>query len=78
MRPGAVKNWRSLRSARWKPRKKAGRLTEDIGHPALAQHLYALIGFMRVSGDWEQFYRMVQRAFPKKNTTMLLPMPDPA
>ena len=52
-------------------------LTEDIGHPALAQHLYALIGFMRVSGDWEQFYRMVQRAFPKKNTTMLLPMPDP-
>jgi len=51
-------------------------LTEDIGHPALAQHLYALLGFMRVSGDWEQFYRMVQRAFPKKNTTMLLPMPD--
>ena len=53
-------------------------LTEDIGHPALAQHLYALIGFMRVCGDWEQFYRMVQRAFPKKNTTMLLPMADSA
>jgi hypothetical protein len=51
-------------------------LTEDVGHPALAQHLYATIGFMRASSTWEQFYRMMQRAFPKKNTTMLLPMPD--
>jgi hypothetical protein len=48
-------------------------LTEDVGHPALAQHLYAIIGFMRASTTWEHFYRMVQRAFPKKNTTMLLP-----
>jgi len=53
-------------------------LTEDIGHPALAQHLYAIIGFMRASGTWDDFYRMMQRAFPKKNTTMLLPMPDPS
>lgn len=51
-------------------------LTEDVGHPALAQHLYATIGFMRASSTWEQFYRMMQRAFPKKNTTMLLPMAD--
>lgn len=48
-------------------------LTDDIGHPALAQHLYAVIGFMRASGDWESFHRLVQRAFPKKNTNMLLP-----
>ena len=41
-------------------------LTEDVGHPALAQHLYALIGFMRVSASWSQFYRMVQLAFPRK------------
>lgn len=51
-------------------------LTEDIGNPALAQHLYATIGFMRASTTWEQFYRMMQRAFPKKNSTMLLPLPD--
>jgi hypothetical protein len=49
-------------------------LTEDVGHPALAQHLYALIGFMRVSSDWEQFYRLVQRAFPKKGSTLFLPL----
>ncbi len=51
-------------------------LTEDIGHPALAQHLYATVGFMRAAATWDQFYRMMQRAFPKLNTTMLLPMPD--
>lgn len=51
-------------------------LTEDVGHPALAQHLYATIGFMRASTNWAQFYRMMQRAFPRKNTTMLLPLGD--
>lgn len=47
--------------------------TDEVGHPALAQHLYAVIGLMRASSTWEHFYRMMQRAFPKKNTTMLLP-----
>lgn len=49
-------------------------LTEDVGHPALAQHLYALIGFMRVSSTWDQFYGMVQRAFPKRGETLFLPL----
>lgn len=51
-------------------------LTEDVGHPALAQHLYAIIGFMRISDSWEAFHRIVDRAFPKKNTQMLLPGAD--
>jgi hypothetical protein len=52
-------------------------LTEDIGHPALAQHLYGLIGFMRASDSWKEFYRLVQKAFPKKGETLLLPLPEP-
>ena len=62
------------------PRNERGRrlsantqwLTENIGDPALAQHLYALVGFMRVCPDkgWKQFYSMVQIAFPKKGDTM--------
>lgn len=52
-------------------------LTDEIGHPALAQHLYAVIGFMRASSNWDQFYRLMQRAYPKRDTTMLLPLPDP-
>jgi hypothetical protein len=51
-------------------------LTEDIGHPALAQHLYAIIGFMRASADWDQFYHSVERAFPKMNTTLTLNFPE--
>ena len=60
-----------------RPAKNHQWLTEDVGNPALAQHLYATIGFMRASTTWDQFYRMMQRAFPKKNTTMLLPLPEP-
>ncbi len=52
-------------------------LTEDVGHPALAQHLYATIGFMRASMDWPQFYHMMERAFPKMNTTLTLNFPEP-
>lgn len=53
-------------------------LTEDIGIPALAQHLYATIGFMRASTSWDQFYRMMQRAYPKLNTSLFLNFPEPA
>ena len=51
-------------------------LTEDIGHPALAQHLHAVIGFMRASSKWDQFYRLLQRAFPKKGQTIEMPLGD--
>lgn len=47
-------------------------LTEDVGHPALAQHLHAVIGLMRAAGSWDQFYRMLNRAFPKKGQTLEL------
>jgi hypothetical protein len=51
-------------------------LTDDIGIPALAQHLYATVGFMRAASTWDQFYRMMQRAFPKLNSTMWLGFPE--
>lgn len=47
-------------------------LTEQIGHPALAQHLYAVVGFMRASNDWNSFKRSLNQAFPKKGTTLEL------
>ena len=47
-------------------------LTEDIGHPALAQHLHAVIGLMRASHDWKQFHAMLDRAFPKKGSVLQL------
>jgi len=49
-------------------------LTEDIGHPALAQHLHAVLGLMRAAGDWKQFKDMLDRAFPKREDTLQLPL----
>lgn len=48
-------------------------LTDDVGVAALAQHLHAVIAFMRVSKTWEQFYKMLNQAFPKRNDTLSLP-----
>lgn len=45
-------------------------LSDDVGHPALAQHLHAVIGFMRACTSWDQFMDMLDRAFPKKGHTI--------
>jgi len=42
-----------------------------LGHPALAQHLYAVITLMRVSDDWESFMRMLDKAHPRKTDKRL-------
>ncbi len=47
-------------------------LTEDIGHPALAQHLYAVIGLMRIAETWENFKHLLDRAYPKQKDTRQL------
>lgn len=46
--------------------------TDDIGHPALAQHLHAVIGLMRAASNWGMFLRMLDRAFPRKGDTLEL------
>ena len=51
-------------------------LTEDVGHPALAQHLHAIIGLMRASTSWIQFHDMLDKAFPKRGDTMPLEFID--
>jgi hypothetical protein len=37
-----------------------------VGHPALAQHLYGLIGIMRVADDWEQFAKWFNPPFRRR------------
>jgi P63C domain len=53
-------------------------LTEDIGHPALAQHLHAVLALMRVSPDrgWTAFIKMLDRAFPKRGHSIQLDFGD--
>jgi hypothetical protein len=52
-------------------------LTDDIGLPALQNHLFATTGFMRAAATWDQFYRSMQRAFPKLNSNLMLNFPEP-
>lgn len=47
--------------------------TDDIGHPALAQHIHALTTLMRASKNWNQFKLMLDTALPKRGTTLQLP-----
>lgn len=47
-------------------------LTEEIGHPALAQHLYSVMALMRASNDWGQFKALLNRAHPKRGDTLPL------
>jgi P63C domain len=47
-------------------------LTDEVGHPALAQHMYALVGFMRAEDDWHVFKHRFDRAYPKRGDTIPL------
>jgi hypothetical protein len=46
-------------------------LTEDVGHPALAQHLYAVIAFMRAEDNWDAFKKRLDVALPKQGANLL-------
>ena len=42
----------------------------------MVQHLYAAVGFMRAASSWEQFKWMIDRAFPRKGKTGILPFSE--
>jgi P63C domain len=56
-------------------------LTEDVGNPLLAQHLYSIMMFQRLalsSGfGWHRFVQMVDRVLPKRGNSLELPFPEP-
>jgi hypothetical protein len=56
-------------------------LTEDVGDPMLAQHLYSLIMFQRLaiaSGyGWQRFLHMFDQVLPRRGDTLQLPFPEP-
>ena len=66
--PGVLDKLREITPKDDKGRRKHKyhqRLTQDVGYPALREHLYAVIALMKASNTWESFYRMIQRALPK-------------
>lgn len=51
-------------------------LTDDVGHPALTNHIHAVMGLMRASRTWEMFKELLDAAFPKKGTQFRLAMDE--
>ena len=73
--PGVLDELQRRNPADGRGRRKAKHfqwLTEDIGHPALAQHMYATIGLMRATENWAQFKVLFGRAYPKRGDQMAL------
>lgn len=52
--------------------------TDDVGHPALQAHIAGIMALQRATADrqWDQFKRMVDRAYPKFNVTIPLALPE--
>jgi hypothetical protein len=47
-------------------------LTDNVGLPELDKHLHAVMALMDSSTSWPQFERLLNRAFPKMNATLML------
>lgn len=73
--PGVLKELQERNPVDERGRRRAKHfqwLTEEIGHPALSSHMYALIGFMRANDNWDTFKAQFYRAFPKKGDNLTL------
>jgi hypothetical protein len=56
-------------------------LSDDVGHPMLAQHMHSVLMFQRLAitngQGWIRFMRMVDQVMPRKGQTLELPGLDP-
>lgn len=79
MAPGV---WEELK--RLTPRTPSGyykhklfqRLTEDIGHPKLREHLAGVVMLMKYSPNWKIFMDRIDMEYPQWGKNYLLPFPD--
>jgi P63C domain. len=53
------------------------RLTEDLGHPKLREHLAAVITAMQLSENYDDFIRKLDRVKPRFSETLPLPLEGP-
>ena len=66
--PVLSKGWRRHRHHQW--------FTEEFGHPALKEHIAAVVALMRSAGNWTTFMGRLNAALPKQNTTVGMPLDD--
>jgi len=53
------------------------RLTEDVGHPRLREHLASVLALMRASDDWDAFHKLLERSLPKYKAMPLFDNTEP-
>ena len=66
------------------PRRESGRLkthlhrrlTEDVGHPKLREHLASVVTIMKLSTDWTDFMTKLDRVHPRWGDPLPLPFPE--
>jgi len=72
--PGILEELEKRNPANDKGQRKAKHhqwMTDEIGHPALGQHLFSVMTLMRASAEWNQFKALLNRA-PKRGDTLPL------
>jgi hypothetical protein len=52
------------------------RLSEEVGHPKLREHLASVITLMHISETYEQFIKLLDRVHPRYGDTLELPWPE--
>lgn len=75
--PGVLEELKkvTLRDDEGRPRHKYHqRLTNNLGYPALREHLGSVVTLMRLSKDWGGFYTKLEQLHPPYNTTIPLPI----
>ena len=74
--PGLLKELKAISPRNEKGRLKHKyhqRLTKDVGHPKLAQHLSAVITLMKISKTWDDFKSFLDETHPIFGKTPNLP-----
>jgi P63C domain-containing protein len=74
--------WEEL--SRMTPRDDSGRLknklfqrlTDEVGHPKLREHLAGVVMLMKYSPNWRVFMDRLDHEYPQWGKTLLLPFPD--
>lgn len=78
--PGVLEELRRLTPRDEKGRLKTKltrRLTPDMGHPRLREHLSGVCAIMRINKGWGRFYEDLDVAYPRFDATLQLPFEDP-
>ena len=66
--PVLPQGWRRNRHHQW--------FTPEYGHPTLKEHIAAVTVLMRAAASWEGFKRSLDRALPKPDSTIAMPIGD--